>query len=400
MSIEGGVATGAPKAAAQTAAGHGHGKAQSGAAPGGFAALLMNLDGEPPALDAKEMSTGNDKATVTADAATDPALAAGVSAAAAQAIALPTPPVPSTVTAPVPAGGDALTASLRVARPQTAAQAPAVDEGKDKSLPDLALAAQEREPTDSSAEMQPLLRQAAMAQRMAQSRTQGAEVAAQAAKEKRGEDVAARLGWQLGDRANPNGSPAQVLLTAGTNEWSLRPAERRSEKGSRREGDAGEVGALMGQPAADGLLRADAVPAAAPDAGLMTETRVAQQVSYWVSHGVQNAELEIDGPAGEGTVNVNIQLQGQEARVEFRADQVQTRQVLEDSMPHLRELLAREGLVLSGVSVGSSGADGGAGRQPSGRQGGRQATVAVPELPVAASARAALPPGRSLDLFV
>ncbi|MEQ1658445.1 MAG: flagellar hook-length control protein FliK, partial [Hylemonella sp.] len=145
------------------------------------------------------------------------------------------------------------------------------------------------------------------------------------------------------------------------------------------------------------------VPAVAPDGGLTTEMRVAEQVSYWIGRGAQNAELEVVG-LGEGPVKVSIELQGQEARVEFRADQAQTRQVLQDAMPHLRELLEREGLVLSGMSVGTSGSERGAGQSGQERQGGRQGPAGVPELPAvalaAAANRAAPLSGRSVDLFV
>ncbi|MDE2616453.1 MAG: flagellar hook-length control protein FliK [Burkholderiales bacterium] len=144
------------------------------------------------------------------------------------------------------------------------------------------------------------------------------------------------------------------------------------------------------------------VQAVAPDGGLTTEMRVAEQVSYWISRGAQNAELEVDG-LGEGPVKVSIEMQGQEARVEFRADQAQTRQVLQDSVPHLRELLEREGLMLSGMSVGSSGAGAGQGQSSEDRPGSRQGRTILSELPVvarAASHRAAPLSGRSVDLFV
>lgn len=420
MSIEHGVTSGAPKAAAQGVAGHGRGKTQHGAAPAdGFAALLMNLGADELPLEQAFTDLGDDKPAALPGAsellpADGPAAALAADAALAAA-ALPQATLPAALLAgqvAVPASAGAKAAALPAVAGEVAGATPRAHGGvraelaaaggpaQDKAAGEAALTADAGQTAaQPTAELQPLLRQAALVQRMAQQRTQAAEVAAQAVKEQRGEDVAARLGWQASERLEPAGGPLPAWLAAGSAEGGLRPYERRSEKAGHRSG-VGEVGGWSA-PAPSDAPRLD-VPAAAPDAGLMTEMQVAEQVSVWVSRGVQNAELELDG-LGEGTVNVNISLQGQEARVEFRADQVQTRQVLEDSMPHLRELLAREGLVLSGMSVGSSGADGAAGRQPQGgRPGSRQTMVAVPELPAAASAAAARTgaSGRAVDLFV
>lgn len=412
MSVENSVATGAPKTAAQAASGHGHGKPhQAGAAaPGGFAALLMGMDDNAVPADGAQALPGDEDKPAKLPAAADaqPALpdadaSAGNAAALAAAVPPAVPPAPTLTPQPaVVAGGDRTVAAVHAGHGQAAMLAAESGEAT-SGTKDRAVGAEIPEADTRASELQPLLRQAALAQRMAQSRARAETADVQGgkeAREARGHDTAARLGWQVSDRPASAGNPAQILLVAGVGELGARPLERRQERHGAREGGVGDVGVLLGQPAPDGM-RADVVPAAAPDAGLMTETRVAEQVSYWVSHGVQNAELELDGP-GEGKVNVAIKLQGQEARVEFRADQVQTRQVLQDSMPHLRELLAREGLVLSGVSVGSSGADGGANRQSPGRQGGnRQAVVAVPDLAAnAVPGRNALPPGRSVDLFV
>lgn len=428
MSIENGVTTGAPKTAAQGVTGHGHGKARAGtAAPGDFAALLMNLGAEELPLEPALATAGE---AVLADAAGTSELPTALPAVLPDAplpgLALPPlgqPQVPAsleaglapaltgdvaavTADARAPATGLPLVAEAagtpgRATRGRADPLPAQADEARDAALaqPVLTDAAAD-ETTPATGEVQPLLRQAALAQRLAQ-RTQATEVAAQEAREQRGEAIAARLGWQVSERQTAAaGNQPQFMLAAGSGEAGLRPFERRAEKIGERSAGVGDAGAWNAAAMPDGA-RPD-VPAVAPDAGLMTQTRVAEQVSYWVNRGVQNAELELDG-LGEGAVSVSIALQGQEARVEFRADQVQTRQVLEDSMPHLRELLAREGLVLSGASVGSSGAEGGKGQPSQGRQGGRQAQVGVPDLPAAvagAAARGSQLTGRSVDLFV
>ena len=84
------------------------------------------------------------------------------------------------------------------------------------------------------------------------------------------------------------------------------------------------------------------------------EMMVAEQVSYWISGKVQNAELRLD-VFGREPVDVSISMKGNEAQVEFRTDQPEVRQVLEGALGHLKTLLKDEGLSLAGAFVGSSG---------------------------------------------
>ena len=417
MSMEHSVTTGAPKAAAKTAqagGAHGAGKAQA-AIPGDFASLLMSLDAEE--LVPQEMLSDAGADTLTAlsgatEVAVDPAalqVDPGLPLAG-----LPQLAMPATAVAEVPlqgrelgvnpaAAGDAAPALPPMAAGRAESRTPQVGElsgtaEASSRLPAASDLADAAAPANATAdEIQPLLRQAVLAQRMAQHRSQATELEVQAGKERRGDDMAARLGWRISEQLAPAGGQ---FLAAGPGEAGLRPLERRSERSGPRIGGS-EAGGWSGVAQPDGA-RMD-VPAVAPDGGLTTEMRVAEQVSYWVGRGAQNAELEVEG-LGEGPVKVSIELQGQEARVEFRADQAQTRQVLQDAMPHLRELLEREGLVLSGMSVGTSGSERGAGQSGQGRQDGRQGQAGVPELPAvalaAAANRAAPLSGRSVDLFV
>ena len=133
------------------------------------------------------------------------------------------------------------------------------------------------------------------------------------------------------------------------------------------------------------------------------EVQVAEQVKYWMSNDVQNAELKLDG-LGKDPVQVSISMTGNEAHIAFRTDEAQARGVLEGAAAQLKDMLGREGVVLAGVSVGNSGSqsDSSAGtgdRRP--RQGVRQAFVAAPIGSVASTgSRAAVSSGRALDLFV
>lgn len=411
MSVEHSVNMGTPKATSGVA-GAGTARKPAGAPEaGGFAALLMSLGADELTVETGlglGLSEGQPEAP-GADSGDAALLANDTPLSATEALVLPTPPAPPPAEqirlSPAPAAAEtsAVSATMATVRGRSeAATLPAdtlqdtdthasKNTAQDAGLP----AADSAEPV---ADLQPLLRQAGLVQRLTQQRSQAAE-AARMAQAPRGEDVAARLGWQIADAQVPAGMAPQALLASGLGEGGLRPfGERHADRLGARVG--GEMGAWAGVAAPDGA-RLD-VPAVAPDAGLTTEMRVAEQVSYYVGRGAQSAELEVEG-IDERPIHVSIDLQGQEARIEFRAEQAQTRQVLQDAMPHLREMLEREGLTLSGMSVGSSGPQGGQ-EQPSerGRAGLRQGQVeATVEGPAsAAGARSALPSGRTLDLYV
>lgn len=74
------------------------------------------------------------------------------------------------------------------------------------------------------------------------------------------------------------------------------------------------------------------------------------QISTFVRDGVEHAQLHLN-PAEMGPVTVQIQLDGQGARVHLMADQAPTRQALEQAMPQLAGSLREAGLTLTGGGV-------------------------------------------------
>lgn len=143
-----------------------------------------------------------------------------------------------------------------------------------------------------------------------------------------------------------------------------------------------------------------ASPAVQDGGAVSAEMYVAQEVAYWISQDVQNAELKLDG-LGLEAVEVSITVHGNEAHVAFRTDELQARSMLEGAAAHLKEALRGEGLVLSGVSVGTSGGRDTGDNERKQRQGGRQ-TAAVPvSVQSAGTSRPhGAATGRTLDLFV
>jgi flagellar hook-length control protein FliK len=130
------------------------------------------------------------------------------------------------------------------------------------------------------------------------------------------------------------------------------------------------------------------------------DSYVAEQVKYWISQDVKSAELTLDG-MGFSPVEVSISMQGNEAQVEFRTDESNAREAIEQASEHLKESLLRQGVVLAGMSVGTSHGGGASGQERRQRDEGRQAKMTVLEpLQVAGAGRQPTSMGRAVDLFV
>jgi hypothetical protein len=80
----------------------------------------------------------------------------------------------------------------------------------------------------------------------------------------------------------------------------------------------------------------------------------------WGPGEMRSIEMTLDG-VGEGSVEVSISLHGKQTHVSFRTDEGQTRAALEGTGSTLKDMLHREGLELSAVSVGSASSNLGGG---------------------------------------
>ncbi|ABV86693.1 flagellar hook-length control protein FliK [Shewanella pealeana] len=88
-----------------------------------------------------------------------------------------------------------------------------------------------------------------------------------------------------------------------------------------------------------------------------------QQLITMVSNGIQQAEIRLDPPE-LGQMMVRIQVQGDTTQVQFQVSQHQTRDLVEQAMPRLREMLAEQGMQLTDGQVSQ-----GDGRNSQGEQG-------------------------------
>ena len=176
--------------------------------------------------------------------------------------------------------------------------------------------------------------------------------------------------------------------------------EEHSIHGAAKANAAMDAGAAWGGTgrAVDGLYVDSATPVA--DVSALTPEYVAEQVAYWVSNDVQNAEMKLQG-FGDSPVEVRISMVGNEAHVAFRTDEAQARDALENASAHLKDMLQRDGVILSGVSVGTSGSGGASGQNQQSRQEGQKGVVMV-AAPATSEKRVwgTVQTGRALDLFV
>ena len=110
-------------------------------------------------------------------------------------------------------------------------------------------------------------------------------------------------------------------------------------------------------------------PVAAPDFSQM----LGVQLSVLAKDGIHHAELHLN-PADMGPVSVQIEMNGNQAHIDFGADVAATRQAIEAGLPELASALRDAGFTLSGGGVSQhprGGSEPGAERDGESRRGGR-----------------------------
>jgi flagellar hook-length control protein FliK len=108
-----------------------------------------------------------------------------------------------------------------------------------------------------------------------------------------------------------------------------------------------------------GALRSAEKPAASVTEQLKQSLNLLQQdaagqlrerVNLMVRQNIQVAEIRLD-PAGLGQMQIKIDMQQDQASVQFVVQQPQAKELLEQQLPRLREMLQQQGIVLSDGQV-------------------------------------------------
>lgn len=397
MSIERSGAASSPKTATGVEGQSSKSKVKSGAegdatAAGGFFAILTSLEPQADSADAVETALTDEEAKAAAQLTPDPLIPQTQNMPIDLALMLEQAGKVansklSTGSEELPAGGSK--GGKRLMTPAVGAEQSDISSnasvllGSDKDI-------------NAKQNLNALLDQIAQGASSQHHKSKGAELQADAAS--LAEARASKLS-SLQDIAAREPVLSGALAISGMGDNTLRQADKSLAKPSALSSGYGVEGA-WGQHTLQAESRVDAPPVMADPSTLSLESMVADTVGYWVTQGVQNAQLKLDGFGGE-SVEVNISLKGDEAHIGFRTDQPELRQILEGAVTHLKDILSSEGLVLSGVSVGASGQDGTGAQEQRHRPGTRQAAVVTADaVSIDSPQRVNSSTGRAVDLFV
>ena len=190
-------------------------------------------------------------------------------------------------------------------------------------------------------------------------------------------------------------------LSGGEGGSMVKPAASASAGlGAASQGSSWSLSNLASTSGASTASAASAnLPAGAN--GTVSEQQVAAQVTMWASQNIKSAELKLDAH-GKDPVEVSISMTGNQAHVHFRSDVAQTRELLTRSAAALDSSMQREGLVLTGMTVGTSaqGRDSSGATGDNAPSGGKSVLRAVATADSASPVSASRTPQGALDLFV
>ncbi|MGQ3129945.1 flagellar hook-length control protein FliK, partial [Variovorax sp.] len=199
----------------------------------------------------------------------------------------------------------------------------------------------------------------------------------------------------------------ETVATVATPRRAERSTERGSATGTLADPGSATVGTSSSASASSAWMApVDAASAAASAGGAVLADRMTEQVSWWLAQKSQGADVSLELAPGQ-TVSFSVQVQGNEAQIAFRSDQPEVRQMLGQAAAQLKDLFGQEGLLLSGVTVDAQSAGTQQRGEGEGRPDARGLVRGVARLgaasasaPAPAVARAPLPAGRALDLYV
>lgn len=155
------------------------------------------------------------------------------------------------------------------------------------------------------------------------------------------------LASQRGESMPREASTSAAELSANQPQASRAAAGSESLLAAR--GDFGlQLNAASAQPTLTGS------PPPAPAQASMAAGQTFDHVALMLRQGVSEARLQLK-PANLGQVDIRIEIEGNEARVQLTVQQAQVREALEQLLPRLREALAGQGVELSDASVDHSG---------------------------------------------
>lgn len=133
-------------------------------------------------------------------------------------------------------------------------------------------------------------------------------------------------------------------------------------------------GAPLLSPERGGLTERPLALQGTPEQGAR---QLAQQVQVMVSQNLQEADIRLS-PSELGGLRIQLKFEQGEVNVQFLASQPQARELLDQALPRLREMLVQQGLTLGQGTVGGFGGQQGAQQQAASEGGGRGGHSSAP----------------------
>jgi flagellar hook-length control protein FliK len=214
----------------------------------------------------------------------------------------------------------------------------------------------------------PKAQQAAVAQSVQQALSQQQMQAAQVALQSQSvqhtaaampADLAAMQMQQLAAAPNVAISQDQALLKAAMGAKAAGTISQLAKNGegqqaSQESGFAQQLSQAAGAQGTQSLVqaRAEQIAAQAPLqlSREMASEQVAERVQMMMSKNLKNIDIRLDPPE-LGRMQIRMNMNGDAATVHFTVANQQARDVIEQSMPRLREMLAQQGVQLNDSSV-------------------------------------------------
>ncbi|HGS4674118.1 flagellar hook-length control protein FliK [Vibrio paracholerae] len=156
---------------------------------------------------------------------------------------------------------------------------------------------------------------------------------------------------------NPELAASSAMLAALGGRALAGSDERRAVSESGQEGLAQQIAAAAGQGTAQNqalnraesqLVQTNATPV--PLNKEMAADQLAERVQMMMSKNLKNIDIRLDPPE-LGRMHIRMNMQGDGATVHFTVANQHAREVLEQTMPRLREMLAQQGVQLGDTSV-------------------------------------------------
>ncbi|MDX1302350.1 flagellar hook-length control protein FliK [Photobacterium sp.] len=135
---------------------------------------------------------------------------------------------------------------------------------------------------------------------------------------------------------------------------------------------AHQISSLSGQQSINGQAKSEALAQAQTPLQLSKEQagdQVAERVNMMMSKNLKHVDIRLDPPE-LGKLQIKLSLNQDQASVQFTVGNQQTRDLIEQAMPRLREMLHQQGLQLAQSTVQQDGSRQQLGQ--SGQQGGTQ----------------------------